>query len=461
MKRVASDAHGTLTHTRQKLEEALSSPSLLDSVGMCAQKIYERLSECDPRIDPQRAAKYIASKFVLTMHASQPFDKASTGEILKLLRLEACAEDAFPILNALELDVLVAFGFDYVCGSLDVDRRSLVPYGPNSLARFAREVREIALTRPVKRSASPTTKTRAADIVQREIGRGSYAVVQEVVHDGKRMARKTLKSVVDPESGLSDLAIREVCLLRSLDHPHIVRLLDVRLRREPTAELYLYMNCFEVFTRFIRKRPLDPHLRFVYSSMRQLLLGLSYLHEHDVVHRDVKPANILVGNGTLKISDFGLARYLTPALPDAAEAFVSGGVQTRWYRAPEVMLGLNEYTKAIDMWSVGCIGYELCTTRKLFTGTSLGDQLVQIFKRLGPPPPDSMLRSLRSWDDRYLAQAPEEVQTPLFDSELGVRGNAIVDMVQRLLALSPLQRISAADALKLPCMTSGYAAEPI
>jgi cell division cycle 2-like protein len=115
--------------------------------------------------------------------------------------------------------------------------------------------------------------------------------------------------------------------------------------------------------------------------IRQLLLGVNYLHSNWVLHRDLKTANLLLNNqGILKIGDFGLAREF-----GSPQKRLSPNVVTLWYRAPELLLGDKDYTPAIDMWSVGCIFAELLTQTPLFDGKGEIEQITKIFTTLGTP----------------------------------------------------------------------------
>jgi mitogen-activated protein kinase 7 len=109
----------------------------------------------------------------------------------------------------------------------------------------------------------------------------------------------------------------------------------------------------------------DAHFQyFVYQICR----GLKYIHSANVLHRDLKPGNLLVNaDCELKICDFGLARGYSSS-PEGNIGFMTEYVATRWYRAPEIMLSFQKYTKAIDMWSVGCIFAEMLGGRPLFKG---------------------------------------------------------------------------------------------
>ncbi|OMJ11193.1 Cell division control protein 2-like protein [Smittium culicis] len=115
--------------------------------------------------------------------------------------------------------------------------------------------------------------------------------------------------------------------------------------------------------------------------MYQLLCGVEYTHRHKVLHRDLKPQNLLISKkGELKIADYGLSR--ASGIPVSS---YSNKVVTLWYRAPDVLMGSSKYGEDIDMWSVGCIFGEMVTGRPLFPGVSIQDELLKIFKILGTP----------------------------------------------------------------------------
>jgi len=135
---------------------------------------------------------------------------------------------------------------------------------------------------------------------------------------------------------------------------------------------------------FIPFRSMHASLFSIRSSShcgRVLLLGVSYCHQHRVLHRDLKPQNLLINmEGELKLADFGLARAFGIPVRSYTHEVV-----TLWYRSPDVLLGSRKYSTPVDIWSVGCIFSEMVTGRPLFPGASNSDQLVRIFKILGTP----------------------------------------------------------------------------
>ncbi|WIA31193.1 hypothetical protein OEZ86_001193 [Tetradesmus obliquus] len=207
-----------------------------------------------------------------------------------------------------------------------------------------------------------------------KIGEGTYGVVYLATskQDKKRVfAIKKFKTGREGD-GISPTAIREILLLRELDHEHIVKLTAVHINRsEPSLSLafeYAEHDMYEIIWHH-RDRlagPIDPYV--VKSLMWQLLNGLSYLHQNWIIHRDLKPSNVLVMGegpeaGVVKVADFGLARFFQAPLRPLSD---NGVVVTIWYRPPELLLGGRHYTRAVDMWGAGCIFAELLTLRPLF-----------------------------------------------------------------------------------------------
>ncbi|GCB74942.1 hypothetical protein scyTo_0020850, partial [Scyliorhinus torazame] len=181
----------------------------------------------------------------------------------------------------------------------------------------------------------------------------------------------------------------------------------------------------------------------------QLLRGLKYVHSANVVHRDLKPSNLLVNeNCELKIGDFGMARGLS-CRPDEPEPFLTEYVATRWYRAPELMLSLHGYSRAIDLWSAGCIFAEMLGRRQIFPGKNYLHQLQLILTVLGTPP-ERLVGSIGAERVRaYLRGLPRRQPVPLASLYPGTDPQAL-ELLGLLLRFDPQERPSAPQALRHP-----------
>ena len=160
-----------------------------------------------------------------------------------------------------------------------------------------------------------------------------------------------------------------------MEHPNLVKLIDVipKLDRIYLVFEYCQGDLFQLLSSWKGNPPRDPIL--IKTMLKQILMGVHACHCSRIMHRDMKPQNILIGSDDqLKLADFGLARaFSVPMKPFTHE------VVTIWYRAPEILLGATEYSIAVDMWSVGCIFYEICKLQPLFNGTDEIQMLKMIF----------------------------------------------------------------------------------
>ena len=199
--------------------------------------------------------------------------------------------------------------------------------------------------------------------------------------------------------GFPIAAIREIKLLAKLNHPNIVRLIDIAIAKYAPPEKLIDDVKTSVQTPFnypwnffmvceyaehslagLLERGCNFSPAHIKCILKQTLEGLAYLHEQHIMHRDIKCSNILVNSaGKLKLADFGISTKFTPNVPHKAQK----GVVTLWYRAPELLLGA-EYTEAIDMWAVGCVLGELILGSPVFMGKNEQDQLNIITETLGP-----------------------------------------------------------------------------
>lgn len=150
------------------------------------------------------------------------------------------------------------------------------------------------------------------------------------------------------------------------NHPNIIRLQNV-IKAENNKDLYLVFDFMETDLHVVIRGGIleEIHQRYI---IYQLLKSLKYVHSAEIIHRDLKPSNILLdAECNVKVADFGLARSLITDQPDEG-AILTEYVATRWYRAPEILLGSTKYSKAVDMWSVGCILGEMINGKAIFPG---------------------------------------------------------------------------------------------
>ncbi|KAG8965685.1 Mitogen-activated protein kinase [Tulasnella sp. 425] len=283
----------------------------------------------------------------------------------------------------------------------------------------------------------------------KELGQGAYGCVVAARHKrtGEGCAIKKITSI-NTKRILTKRCLREIKLLHHFrGHKNITCLYDMDIIFEPNGnfnEVYLYEELMEA----------DLH---AISFLYQTLCGLKYIHSANVLHRDLKPGNLLVNaDCELKICDFGLARGYTPpggnAPPSKAagnQGFMTEYVATRWYRAPEIMLSFANYTTAIDVWSVGCILAELLGGKPIFKGRDYVDQLNQILHYLGTPSEDTLRRvgSPRAQD--YIRSLPIKPRIP-FNTLYPNANPLAIDLLGRMLAFDPARRISCEEALNHP-----------
>uniref|UniRef100_A0A671P053 cyclin-dependent kinase n=1 Tax=Sinocyclocheilus anshuiensis TaxID=1608454 RepID=A0A671P053_9TELE len=283
-----------------------------------------------------------------------------------------------------------------------------------------------------------------------EIGQGAYGKVykaRERRGQQRFVAVKRLNIPEEPESGIPQFAIREVALLRKIEHfnhPNIVKLLNVSAGwQNQKFDLTLVFEYIDQdLTTFLSKVSEKGLARDkIKDVMRQLLSGLDFLHTNTVIHRDLKPDNVLVSSrGEVKIADFGLARIYTYHIA------LTPCVVTLWYRAPEVLLQ-SSYMSSVDMWSAGCIFAELFLLRPLFRGFTEIQQLQKIFEVIGlPGEEDWPIESPVCYSPTWAEKKPTKQLLPSLAHEEN-------DLLSQFLTFSPAHRISACRALAHPSLT--------
>ncbi|TYJ53942.1 hypothetical protein B9479_005419 [Cryptococcus floricola] len=288
----------------------------------------------------------------------------------------------------------------------------------------------------------------------RSLGKGAYGLVINVqdTYTDTTLAVKCITRVFDKVI-LAKRALREITLLRHFwGHENLTGLVDLDHVWDGYNEIYLYMEPMEADLHQIIRS--DQTLTPAHSQYftYQLLRGMAYIHSANVIHRDLKPGNLLVnGDCELKICDFGLARGFRAV--DGEEGQEDGKmteyVATRWYRAPEIMLSNKRYTTAIDVWSIGCIIAELLGRQPIFRGDNYVEQLTLIFQTLGTPDDETLEKLAGEKACAFVRSLPHYEPKDLRERYPGAEDDAI-DLTKKLLQFDHHLRPTVADALKHP-----------
>merc|ERR1740117_2040051 len=235
---------------------------------------------------------------------------------------------------------------------------------------------------------------------------------------------------------------------RLMGHENIIKLLNV-LKADNDQDIYLITDYMESdLHAVIRANILEEiHKQYI---IYQLLKSLKFMHSGQMLHRDIKPSNILLNSDCrVKVCDFGLARSLVQQTDNATNPVLTDYVATRWYRAPEILLGSTSYTKGVDIWSVGCILGELLSGKPIFPGTSTMNQLDRIMEVTGRPSPDDVDAIKSPFAATMLESLPMSRPRPLNEMFPSASVEAL-DLLRLCLNFNPSKRISAKDALRHP-----------
>uniref|UniRef100_A0AAQ4QMI5 cyclin-dependent kinase n=1 Tax=Gasterosteus aculeatus aculeatus TaxID=481459 RepID=A0AAQ4QMI5_GASAC len=276
--------------------------------------------------------------------------------------------------------------------------------------------------------------------MSRRASLGTYATVFK----GRSKLTENLVALkeirLEHEEGAPCTAIREVSLLKNLKHANIVTLHDIIHTDRCLTLVFEYLD--SDLKQYLDNCGNLMSMHNVKIFMFQLLRGLSYCHKRKILHRDLKPQNLLINDkGELKLADFGLAR--AKSVPTKT---YSNEVVTLWYRPPDVLLGSTEYSTPIDMWGMGCILYEMATGRPMFPGATVKEELHLVFRLLGTPTEDtwpgiSSNEEFRSYlFPQYRPQALIN-HVPRLDTEG-------IDLLSALLLYDTRRRITSEDALR-------------
>jgi cyclin-dependent kinase 7 len=283
---------------------------------------------------------------------------------------------------------------------------------------------------------------------KREVfGEGTYGVVNEALDKttGQTVAIKKLRQC-RTRDGASAGALREIKLLQELHHPNIIKMIDVYTQ---TGNINLvFEECTTDLETVIMDKTVEITTSHIKSYMSMMLRGIHHCHTNNILHRDIKPNNLMFDQGgRMKIIDFGMARQYDPNQNHE----MTNQVVSRWYRAPELFFGCRHYGPSIDMWSVGCILAELLQRKPLFPGESDLGQLGGIFKVLGTPTEET-------WPDAKELPYYVEYNQMLPPDKHSLFPEATPETLQllsQLLYYDPKGRSSAAHAMEHPFFTAG------
>ncbi|RNF09774.1 putative cell division protein kinase 2 [Trypanosoma rangeli] len=288
---------------------------------------------------------------------------------------------------------------------------------------------------------------------QEKIGEGTYGVVFRArdTATGATVALKRIRLDTE-EEGVPCTAIREISLLKELRHPNIVKLLDVCHSENRLTLVFEYMELD--LKKYMDREEGNLDAATIQDFMRDLLNGVHFCHDRNVLHRDLKPPNLLISREkNVKLADFGLGRAFGIPVKKFTHEVV-----TLWYRSPDVLLGSTQYGTPVDIWSVGCIFAEMAIGAPLFAGKNDADQLLRIFRFLGTPnnqvwpsmnqyPNSTNMLSKPEFLQNLAAECDVQFRTVPAYAKLGPEG---IDLLRRLLKYEPSERLTAAQALEHP-----------
>ncbi|KAF8825983.1 putative MAP kinase [Lentinula edodes] len=297
------------------------------------------------------------------------------------------------------------------------------------------------------------------------LGQGAYGTVAAGIHkpSGRQVA---IKKILPFDHTLCCLrTLRELKLLKffseSCVNENIITVLDIVKPSSLDAfkEIYFVQELMQTdLHRVIRTQHLtDDHCQyFVYQTLR----ALKTIHSADIVHRDLKPANLLLNaNCDLKVCDFGLARSIKTTAPvGKGQGGMTEYVATRWYRAPEIMLSFKMYTKAVDLWAVGCILAELISGRPLFPGRDYSHQLDLVLDVIGTPTLDEFYAITSRRSREYIRSLPIRRKRS-FASLFPHASSDAIDFLNKTLTFDPKKRMTVEEALEHPYVAAYHDAD--
>jgi len=293
------------------------------------------------------------------------------------------------------------------------------------------------------------------------VGQGAYGIVcaAQDEQSSEHIAIKKIENAFEHIT-FTKRTLRELRILRHLRHENLIDVRSIFLpgSKEEFEDIYVFSELMETDLASILKssQPLtDDHCQFF---LYQILRGLKYVHSAAVIHRDLKPRNLLVNaNCDLKICDFGLAR-VSFSDKEFQTCPMTEYVCTRWYRAPEVLCSWIDYTKAIDIWSIGCIFAEMLGRKPFFPGHNTQHQLQLIISFLGTPRVEELRKIPNDKCRKFIESLPNSSGKP-FEDVFREASPTAIDFLHRTLQFDPDKRATVAQALQHAYLAQLYCPE--
>ena len=277
----------------------------------------------------------------------------------------------------------------------------------------------------------------------RKIGEGTYGEVYEAIDttNNRRVAMKKMR-IENKDEGIPITALREMCILKHLRHENVVQLYEIIQDVDKIVLIFEYADMD--LKMYVDKEKGIKDLKLIQQFTLQILNGLYYCNINRIIHRDLKPQNLLLitSEMKLKLCDFGLSRMFSLPMGKMTHEII-----TLWYRPPEVLLGIENYTTKVDSWSIGCIMAEMITGKPLFPGDCEIGQLFKIFQIMGTPNEETWpgITKLKDYSLLFPQWKPKKLKDlfPNFDKDG-------LDLMEKFLQMDPDKRITIKDALNHP-----------
>ena len=261
------------------------------------------------------------------------------------------------------------------------------------------------------------------------------------------------------EDAPSKEVLREILIMMNFSHPHIVKYNSVFVHK---CQVVIEMEfCISSLSNVIKKISKPFYIGQVKKIVRSIALGIKFLHDHDIIHRDIKPGNIFIDeNCVVKIGDFGSAR-ISPQQKKENEEIeekkkggaskekkekrpLTPGVGTKWYKAPEIIFGDKHYNKSVDIWSFGCLMAEMFLLEPLFPGSTDFEMINLIFSFIGFSKEDEKV--LKPQLHINYRERPKNI----FENTFDTAEKDSIDLMSKMLVANPNKRISVEEILEHP-----------